>query len=43
MKILKVKCLAPIRLEDGHVIYDGDASAPEAVVTPNLAGRGAAG
>ena len=32
-----------IRLEDGHVIYDGDASAPEAVVTPNLAGRGAAG
>lgn len=32
-----------IRLEDGHVVYDGDASAPEAVVTPNLAGRGAAG
>lgn len=26
-----------IRLEDGHVIYDGDAGAPEAVVTPNLA------
>ena len=25
-----------IRLEDGHVIYDGDAGAPEAVVTPNL-------
>lgn len=32
-----------IRLEDGHVIYDGDAGAPEAVVTPNLAGRGMAG
>ena len=32
-----------IRLEDGHVVYDGDASAPQAVVTPNLAGRGAAG
>ena len=32
-----------IRLEDGHVVYDGDASAPEAVMTPNLAGRGAAG
>ncbi len=31
-----------IRLEDGHVIYDGDASAPEAVVTPSLAGEGAA-
>ena len=27
-----------IRLEDGHVIYDGDAHAPEAVVTPHLAG-----
>ena len=27
-----------IRLEDGHVIYDGDAGAPEAVVTPNLGG-----
>ena len=32
-----------IRLEDGHVIYDGAAGAPEAVVTPNLAGRGMAG
>ena len=32
-----------IRREDGHVVYDGDASAPQAVVTPNLAGRGAAG
>ncbi len=29
-----------IRLEDGHVIYDGDARAPEAVVTPKIAGRG---
>jgi len=29
-----------IRLEDGHVIYDGDAHAPEAVVSPNLAGTG---
>lgn len=27
-----------IRLEDGHVIYDGDAHAPEAVVTPHFAG-----
>ncbi|MBU5626445.1 ABC transporter ATP-binding protein [Oscillibacter sp. MSJ-2] len=27
-----------IRLEDGQVIYDGDAHAPEAVVTPSLAG-----
>ena len=32
-----------IRLEDGHVIYDGDAGAPEAVVTPNLAGTGDGG
>lgn len=32
-----------IRLEDGHVIYDGDAHAPEAVVSPDLAGgRGGA-
>ena len=31
-----------IRLEDGHVVYDGDAHAPEAVVTPNLAGKGGA-
>ena len=28
-----------IRLEDGHVIYDGPADAPEAVVTPGAAGR----
>ena len=27
-----------IRLEDGHVIYDGPADAPEAVVTPRAAG-----
>ena len=26
-----------IRLEDGRVVYDGDAHAPEAVVQPNLA------
>lgn len=31
-----------IRLEDGRVIYDGDAHAPEAVVTPGIAGKGAA-
>ena len=31
-----------IRLEDGRVVYDGDAHAPEAVVTPGLAGKGAA-
>ena len=28
-----------IRLEDGRVIYDGDAHAPEAVVTPDMAGK----
>lgn len=28
-----------IRLEDGRVIYDGDAHAPEAVVSPGLAGK----
>ena len=31
-----------IRLEDGRVVYDGDAHAPEAVVQPGLAGGGAA-
>ena len=30
-----------IRLEDGKVVYDGDANAPEAVVTPGAAGKGA--
>ena len=25
-----------IRLEDGHVVYDGDARAPEAIVQPTL-------
>ena len=30
-----------IRLEDGHVIYDGPASDPRAVVTPNTSGEGA--
>lgn len=28
-----------IRLEDGRVIYDGDAHAPEGVVTPDMAGK----
>ena len=28
-----------IRLEDGRVVYDGDARAPEAVVTPRRAGE----
>lgn len=31
-----------IRLEDGRVIYDGDAHAPEAVVAPHFAGGEAA-
>ena len=31
-----------IRLEDGRVVYDGDAHAPEAVVQPPLAGNGGA-
>ena len=31
-----------IRLEDGRVVYDGDAHAPEAVVRPALAGKGGA-
>ena len=31
-----------IRLEDGRVVYDGDAHAPEAVVSPSLAGKGGA-
>ncbi len=30
-----------IRLEDGHVIYDGGAHDPKAVVSPNLTGEGA--
>ena len=30
-----------IRLEDGRVVYDGDAHAPEAVVRPGAAGGGA--
>ena len=33
-----------IRLEDGRVVYDGPASAPEAVVTPRTPGmRGGGG
>ena len=31
-----------IRLQDGRVIYDGDAHAPEAVVTPTMVGKEAA-
>ncbi len=31
-----------IRLEDGRVVYDGGANAPEAVVTPRMAGMGGA-
>ena len=31
-----------VRLEDGRVIYDGDAHAPEAVVTPTMVGKVAA-
>ena len=30
-----------IRLEDGQVVYDGDAHAPEAVVQPTLSGKAA--
>ena len=30
-----------IRLEDGQVVYDGDAHAPEAVVQPTLPGEAA--
>jgi putative ABC transport system ATP-binding protein len=29
-----------IRLEDGRVVYDGPSDAPEAVVSPNIAGGG---
>ena len=32
-----------IRLEDGHVVYDGPADAPEAVVTPRAAGAAKGG
>ena len=28
-----------VRLEDGHVIYDGDAHDPNAVVSPKLTGE----
>ncbi len=31
-----------IRLEDGHVVFDGDAHDPQAVVTPKLVGEEAA-
>ena len=32
-----------IRLEDGRVVYDGDARVPEAVVSPGSAGKGGVG
>ena len=32
-----------IRLEDGHIVYDGDARSPEAVVQPSLAPIGGEG
>ena len=32
-----------IRLEDGHIVYDGDAHSPEAVVQPSLAPIGGEG
>ena len=46
---MKIICVIParyasvqaqriIRLEDGHVVYDGPSDAPEAVVTPRIAG-----
>ncbi len=34
---IAVKAERIIRLEDGHIVYDGDAHAPEAVVQPSLA------
>lgn len=35
---LAVQTQRIIRLEDGHVVYDGPSDAPEAVVSPSLAG-----
>ena len=35
---IAVRAQRIIRLEDGRVIYDGPADAPEAVVTPGAAG-----
>lgn len=35
---IAVQARRVIRLEDGRVVYDGDARAPEAVVTPGRAG-----
>ena len=40
---LAVQTQRIIRLEDGHVVYDGPADAPEAVVTPSAAGAAPAG
>ena len=37
---IAVQAQRTIRLEDGRVVYDGDAHAPEAVVRPTLAGNG---
>ena len=37
---IAVQAQGIIRLEDGRVVYDGDAHAPEAVVRPTLAGNG---
>ena len=36
---IAVQTLRIIRLEDGQVVYDGDAQAPEAIVVPGAAGR----
>ncbi len=37
---IAVRAQRIIRLEDGRVVYDGDAHAPEAVVRPGAAGEG---
>ena len=36
---IAVKADRIIRLQDGKVIYDGDAHAPEALVQPHLSGE----
>ena len=35
---IAVKAKRIVRLQDGHIIYDGDASDPKAVVQPEEAG-----
>lgn len=40
-KIIAVQAERIIRLEDGQVVYDGDAHAPEAIVQPTLSGEAA--